>query len=126
MVGTKVQGCEDWFFGIGLCSNRPVFTLTIMDLLLQYVFVVHHLEHGLQHQMLVHTWSLDLDAVERDLHMLAEMFLCKDPGNGEHGGEVQAQGAHLANLEHHDHFNVSGTPTLDQPRTEPVVPSGDG
>jgi 1,3-beta-glucan synthase len=70
MVGTKVQGCEDWFFGIGLCLNQLVFMLTIMfimDLLLQYIFVVHHLEHGLQHWTLIHTWSLNLDAVERDL-----------------------------------------------------------
>jgi 1,3-beta-glucan synthase len=40
MVGTKVQGCEDRFFGIGLCSNHPVFTLTIMfvmDLLLFFL-----------------------------------------------------------------------------------------
>jgi 1,3-beta-glucan synthase len=40
MVGTKVQGCEDRFFGIGLCSNHPAFTLTIMfvmDLLLFFL-----------------------------------------------------------------------------------------
>ena len=30
MVGTKVQGCEDRFFGNPLCSNQPAFTLTIM------------------------------------------------------------------------------------------------
>ena len=30
MVGTKVQGCEDRFFGNVLCSNQFVFTLMIM------------------------------------------------------------------------------------------------
>ena len=30
MVGTKAQGCEDWFFGNALCSNQPAFTLMIM------------------------------------------------------------------------------------------------
>jgi len=30
MVGMKVQGCSDRFFGNALCTNQPAFTLTIM------------------------------------------------------------------------------------------------
>jgi 1,3-beta-glucan synthase len=30
MVGMKVQGCTDRFFGTGLCRNQAAFTLTIM------------------------------------------------------------------------------------------------
>lgn len=30
MVGMKVQGCDDKFFGNSLCTNQPAFTLAIM------------------------------------------------------------------------------------------------
>ena len=30
MVGMKIQGCDDKFFGDGLCRNQAAFTLTIM------------------------------------------------------------------------------------------------
>ncbi|OCB90135.1 glucan synthase [Sanghuangporus baumii] len=30
MVGMKIQGCDDKFFGAALCSNQAAFTLTIM------------------------------------------------------------------------------------------------
>jgi 1,3-beta-glucan synthase len=48
MVGMKIQGCEDKFFGDNLCRNQPAFTLAIMfimdlvlfflDTFLWYVF----------------------------------------------------------------------------------------
>jgi len=33
MVGMKVQGCNDKFFGEALCRNQVAFTLTIMYLM---------------------------------------------------------------------------------------------
>ncbi|KAI6096184.1 glycosyltransferase family 48 protein [Pisolithus croceorrhizus] len=33
MVGMKIQGCSDKFFGSSLCSNQAAFTLTIMYLM---------------------------------------------------------------------------------------------
>jgi 1,3-beta-glucan synthase len=36
-VCTKVQGCEDQFFGIGSCSNQPVFMLFVMSILLFFL-----------------------------------------------------------------------------------------
>ena len=40
MVGMKIQGCQDKFFGNSLCTNQAAFTLTlmyIMDLILFFL-----------------------------------------------------------------------------------------
>ncbi|KAF8532413.1 hypothetical protein JB92DRAFT_2568437, partial [Gautieria morchelliformis] len=33
MVGMKIQGCNDWYFGNVLCRNQATFMLTIMYLM---------------------------------------------------------------------------------------------
>ena len=63
-----------------------------------YVPLVYHLEHGVQYRTTIYTRIVDLDALERDLYEVTKVDLHKDFGDGRHGGQVQAQGARLADL----------------------------
>jgi 1,3-beta-glucan synthase len=102
MVGMKIQGCTDRFFGNALHMYQPGcfhFDDHVCrgprPVLPRHLSVVHHLEYRFLHRPIVFIGPINLDALEGYLCTVTEKDLRETASNKGYGGQVQAKGASL-------------------------------
>ncbi|KAJ7757160.1 1,3-beta-glucan synthase, partial [Mycena metata] len=103
MVGMKIQGCNDKYFGNNLCRNQVAFTLC--DHVCDGSGAVL-LGHVLVYRAVLYAGTVHLDAVGGYLPEAAEAHLREAAGDDGYGDEVQAQGPRFADLERDHHLDV--------------------
>ena len=147
MVGMKIQGCQDRFFGNALCTNQAAFTLTIMyimDLVLFFLdtflwYIIWNTVFSIARSF---SLGLSIWTPWKEIYTrLPKRIYAKILATGDmevkykpkvcfyvyicfvFGSYLAVIGFGVANLERDYHFHVQRTSSLYRPRPKVALPS---